>query len=208
MFARMIRIAAPVWPGALMVTVLFSLDRMVLLNLVPLHELGIYSVALQFAAVITLLFTALSPPFEAWAYQSITVDRPGLRLLLVKRFAQIAAAAFITAGTAGPILMWFLPYWVAPEFAVAARLILPLMLAFTAFGLFRMMNVCLICLDRLTSSSALSALALVLNTGILVVLVPIYGIDGAAYGLLLGFGMATLIQFIVILMLLSPVRRA
>ncbi|MHA6327203.1 lipopolysaccharide biosynthesis protein [Roseivivax sp. CAU 1753] len=203
MFHRMLEIAAPIWPGALIITLLFSLDRIVLLNFVSKDDLGIYSVAVQFAAVITLLFAALSPPFEAWAYQNFTADRCNVRRIFLKRFSLVAAVSYGTACIAGPILMWFLPYWVSPEFEASSSLILPLMLALTTFGLYRMMNICLICLDRLIVSSALSGLTLAVTTITLVILVQRYGIQGAAYGLLLGFSVATVSQFVLILNVLS-----
>lgn len=207
LFARMVAVAAPIWPGAMVITILFSLDRIVLLTFVPMRDLGIYSVAVQFAAVITLLFTALNPPFEAWAYGAIKAGQDGVRSLFLKKFAQFAGAGFGVVLVMGPLVAWFLPYWVAPEFAQAGTLVIPLMLALCMFGLFRMMNVCLICLDRLMASSALSVVALVLTGGALLVAVPLYGISGAAYGLLIGFSGATLVQLTVILVLLASLRQ-
>lgn len=203
LFAKMLSIAAPVFPGALVITVLFSLDRIMLIAFVPREELGVYSVAIQFAAVITLLFTALTPPFEAWAYGSLTSGRPGVRGLFIKKFLQFAAVGGSAVLALGPLVMWFLPYWVAPDFVQASALVLPLMAALCVFGLFRMMNVCLICLDQLKASSALSVTALLLTGGALVVAIPTYGSWGAAYGLLIGFTIATLLQFSVILALLK-----
>lgn len=204
-FAKMVAIAAPIWPGALVITVLFSIDRIVLLSFVPMADLGIYSVSVQFAAIITLLFTALTPPFEAWAYGSIVAGKPDVRRLFLQKFMLFAGAGFVSVAVAGPFMSWFIPLWVAPEFAIANSLVIPLMLALCNFGLYRMMNVCLICLDQLKMSSALSLCTLLLTGGILLIAVPVYGISGAAYGLLAGFSLAALGELFVILWLLTRV---
>lgn len=204
-FAKMVTIAAPIWPGALVIAVLFSIDRIVLLAFVPMADLGIYSVGVQFAAVITLLFTALTPPFEAWAYGAIAVGKTGVRRLFLQKFLLFAGTGFASVAVIGPFMTWFIPLWVAPEFAIASTLVIPLMLALCSFGLFRMMNVCLICLDRLKMSSALSVFTLLLTGSILLITVPAYGISGAAYGLMAGFSLAALGELMVILLLLTRV---
>ena len=208
LFANMGLIAAPIWPGALVITLLFSLDRIVLLSFVSMKDLGIYSVAVQFAAVITLLFTALTPPFEAWAYSTISRQKSGVRRLLFERVLLISGLSFGAVLILGPLVTWLLPLWVAPQFEQAGALVIPLMFAFCMFGLFRMLNICLICIDSLKASSAMSVTAFAINTGILLFAVPEYGIAGAAYGLLIGFGVATLLQLVVISLNLSEPRSA
>lgn len=199
LFTKMVKVAVPIFPGALVITLLFSIDRIVLINFVPLHDLGIYSIAAQFAGITTLLFTALTPPFEAWAYESIRSGASGMRLVFIKKISQFVILGFMFVFIIGALIAWVLPYWVATEFREASSLVIPLMLAFCFFGLFRMMAVCLICLDKLIFSSVLSCLTLILIALILTASVPIFGIYGAAYGLLFGFVIATLSQFFFIL---------
>ena len=207
LFAKMGKVAAPIFPGALVITVLFSVDRLVLMNFVPMHDLGIYSIAAQFSGIITLLFTALNPPFEAWAYESIRSGASGMQSAFIKKISQFAILGFMFVFIVGALIAWFLPYWVAPEFTGASSLVIPLMLAFCFFGLFRMMAVCLICLDKLVFSSALSCLTLILIGLILTASVPIFGIYGAAYGLLFGFAIAALSQFCFILVSLNVANK-
>lgn len=200
---QMIAVAAPIWPGAVVVILLFSIDRIMLLALVPLRELGVYSVAVQFAAVITLVFSALSPPFEAWAYQSIKPQTARIRMVFLKRFVVVAPLSLCCALALGVFMTWFVPFWVAPEFASASQLVLPLTLALCCFGLFRLMNICLICLGRFGTSSTLSIVSLAIVTGWLAILIPQYGLLGATYGLFAGFGCAMIIQTGVILWLMD-----
>ena len=197
LLGRMVRIAAPLWPGAVIMTLLFNVDRLAMIRLATVAELGVYSVALQFAAAINMLFAALNPIFEAWAYGTIRAGgRPGPAFW---RVVALLLAGSLAAGLAfGLALERVLPLLVDEAFHGAVAFVLPLALALSVFGMVRWMNVVLICRDRFVTNTAMTVLALASICLAVAIAVPRYGVGAIPYCLIAGYALTLAAQAVLV----------
>lgn len=166
---------------------LTQLDRIIIPFMVGAGQLSFYSLPGNIAEKINGTSGSLAGVF--FPYVSM-LDAMGDRHKVSKVFRQVMRVVglftFALAVVVGAMRFELLKYWVGEEFAVAGSTVL-LLLAFTNFGLalYTILSNILLGLGRVRFLMTLAFIMAVLNVILLFILVPYYGIVGAAWAYIL-----------------------
>ena len=189
---RMLTLSLPLLPSSLLGYVFMVSDRVAIAQFSTAHELGLYSLALQLAAAVGLVFGAVLPAWESWLFTRLgPIDTRASRLLLQR-------LGLLTLGSAALVIVlpWLLglilPLLTDRSFAGAQAYLLPCLLSAACAGLFGLACPILVYMRRTRSIAAINGVMLAFNLPALMVCVPAWGPAGAAYGPALTFGLGTL----------------
>jgi O-antigen/teichoic acid export membrane protein len=181
----MFRYAFPMGISYLAMFVLLFGDRLVLPRYISMSEIGIYSVACKFGALLTLIHGSFAAYFNAQVFQ--IVERPDARQIFSRLFV------YMTLGVCGAALglVAFAPLaievFTAPAFHSASALAPVIVLAF----LFRILCDYFRNLFFTTNHTRQEAIANWLSSllclGAYFVLIPRFGAAGAAWSTLVAF---------------------
>src|SRR5688572_1721104 len=182
---RLVRFGLPTMPAELSLYSLNFIDRIIIVRLAGLAEAGLYSLAIKFAQAINVLVRGFQLAWPPLAY-SIEDDDEARRAysLIVTWF--MAVCAFVVVG------MWLLARWIvrvlaAPEFFEAHEAIGLLTAAMTLYALYLVLVVVLGRTGRTEFNFPATAAATAVNIVLNLVLVPPYGIVGAAIALVASY---------------------
>ncbi|WFL78710.1 hypothetical protein P7228_06510 [Altererythrobacter arenosus] len=180
---RLLRFGIPAGLAAILYALLASSDRLALAFWGSVRDLGIYMVAQSIAAILTIFTSIFAIIWAPFVYQSVAREKD--ESSYTPYVEAIVFASFACAGTISA-LAWFLPILFPADYDQLARYVpacmaLPLfyLLAETygvGLGVSRRMDV------AFTISGGGAAVALALSF----LLVPQFGVAGAALGILLG----------------------
>jgi len=189
-----LQFALPLVPFGLTALLLDVADRFILQHFRPTAEVGLYTVAYTFGMVMFLvtlsLWQALSPVYFETA-RSVHGDRmlgrlsSGLIVLLV-------AIAIFGALVAQDFVRWVL----APRYSPAGRLIPLIIVAYLFHALFSIFQLSVLQSKRTMVLFLVSALALSVNIGINLLLIPRWGMFGAAYANLATFALEAVLMYV------------
>lgn len=161
-------------------------NRLVLAGLVPAFQVGVYSLAANIALPVAVLMQSLAlgfmPPYARAAHDAAALKEIP-RLILVQYLIVLTITA---AGTLlGPIAVRFLA---PPEYAPAADLVPWITLGFGLLGLYFLpMNAVVLVAGRAGKVWMITLTAAAANTAALLLLVPPFGLTGAAIGVTIGY---------------------
>lgn len=176
-------LAIPLVPHALAQWGLSLSDRMILSGSVSLEEIGVYNIGYQAAAVAGLLLTALN-----WTVMPRITSKASTSYVTKLFSVQIFATGVICLCCAllGPIaLQLFLP----SEFGRSAAIVPWVTLGFLFFGLYYIpMDILVLQNGKTKWIWICTALAATGNIALNLFLVPVYGIEAAAFNTAAGYG--------------------
>jgi O-antigen/teichoic acid export membrane protein len=182
---RMLRFGLPTMPAELSLYSLNFIDRIILVRYAGLAEAGLYSLAVKFSQAVNILARGFHLAWPPLAY-SITDDGEARRFysLVFTWFAAISAFAVVG--------IWLLARWIlralaAPEFFEAFAAVGPIAAGAALYGLYMVQVVILGRTGRTEFNLPATLVATVANVGFNLLLVPPYGIVGAAAALVLSY---------------------
>ncbi len=188
----MLRFSLPLLPSIFACWVIDFSDRYFLARMSTLEQLGIYSVGARISSIVILFSTSFQ---MAWAPYALSIQHEddvkekysqGLSFFLC---AGLAGAAAITI-FAGPLLVLL----TQPTYYGAQRVIGLLALGPVAYGAFLVLNIGLMIEKKTMLTSVAITAGAVLNIVLNVLLIPRFGMTGAA--------VATLVSYLTALALL------
>lgn len=172
--------------GTLAMAAVDVADRIALKAFVPFDDIGVYSVGYSIGFAISILCTALYTTFEPALFQPTDVDRdliPYFKRSLALSLAIVTSFAAFVIASADPFIRAFLPERFAEGGAVSA-----LVAAATPYNLCHLFFTLLaVRLARHRTIVVASVCAAIVNVGLNLFLIPMWGILGAAYGTFLSF---------------------
>jgi O-antigen/teichoic acid export membrane protein len=191
---RLVRFGLPTMPAELSLYSLNFIDRIIIVRLAGLAEAGLYSLAIKFAQSINVLVRGFQLAWPPLAY-SISDDDEARRAysLIVTWF--MVVCTFVVVG------MWLLSPWIvrllaAPEYFEAHEAIGPLTAAMTLYALYLVLVVVLGRTGRTEYNFPATAAATAANIVLNLILVPPYGIVGAAVALVASYLVVLVLMYV------------
>jgi O-antigen/teichoic acid export membrane protein len=174
-------------PHSLSGFIVSFVDRIFLKEMVGVDQVGIYTIGYQFGTLTMLITTAFLKAWQPWFYEKIASGSVSDR-------AEIAKNTWIYLGVLllGSILYLFMAYFLLPYFVderywEARTVLLPLVLASVAYGGYQIFFPYLVHLKLTNVLSTATPIAAVINVALNFILVPKFGMMGAAYATLAAY---------------------
>jgi len=184
---RMLAFGLPLVPATLASWALALVDRIILVRLGSLAQVGEYAIANRLASLLTIGMTAFLFALTPFLFAIYSEDPDQER---AARARTLTYLTFVLA-LGGLVLTLFaheLLSVIAPRFVSAYKAVGPLMLGMLAYGLVALLATG-IALARSTGRGALlTVLAAGINIGLNFALIPPFGIVGAAFATTVGYG--------------------
>lgn len=178
-----IKIGTPYMPTAVFFVAMTLTDRLLLNRFATLDEVGLYSIALKLVSIIGLVVTMFSLAWSPLAVKSYYDEPQGYGAFYRDVLSYVVAlfgllAVSVTA--MAPLLLWMLA---PPEYAAASAAVGPLSLAMVALAANQVTTIGPVLKRRPLYGPALVGLAALLNVTLGVLLIPTFGMVGAAWSI-------------------------
>lgn len=192
-----LRFGVPLIPHVGGAFLLVSVDRFVINSELGLAQTGIYMVAVQFAAALSLLFDAVNKAYVPWLFERLKRDQEHEKRQIVRYtygwYVLIlcgAALAFIV----GP---WLVTFVAGEGYARAGDVIGWLALGHVFGGMYLMVTNYIFYSKRTGLLSLVTIVSGLINVALLFVLVSRYGLEGAAYSFSIAMATRFLLTWLV-----------
>ncbi len=184
-FRRMIEWGMPLVPSVLALTVIDFSDRFFLIRLQDAHELGLYAIGMRIAVGLLFVLAAFRTAWPAFAY-SIRDDEEAKRVygFVLTYVTFFSAWVALALGLGSP---WLVRLLTTPEFYDGSRVVAPLAFAFVIFGGYVVVVASIGRVGRRGSNWIVTGAAALLNVVLNLVLIPRYGMTGAAASVLISY---------------------
>jgi O-antigen/teichoic acid export membrane protein len=168
----------PLVPAALALIVVNFSDRFFLVHLADLHEVGLYEIGVRIASAMVLLLTAFRMAWPAFAY-SIEDDGEAKRTYAYVLTYLVAIASWLALGL-GLLAPWLVRLLATPQFYEGARVVAPLAFGGMVYAAYIVMAIGVGRAKRTQLNWAITGLAAGVNVALNLILIPRYGMMGAA----------------------------
>ena len=183
---EMNRFGVPLVPAALaLIAVNFS-DRFFLVHLASLEEVGLYEIGVRIASAMVLLLTAFRMAWPAFAY-SIEDDREAKRTYAFVLTYLVVIASWLALAL-GLLAPWLVRLLTQPEFYEGERVVAPLAFGGMAYAAYIVMAIGVGRAKRTQFNWAITGVAAVVNVVLNLILIPPYGMMGAAIATVAAYG--------------------
>ena len=172
------RFGLPLVPSALaLIAVNFS-DRFFLVHLASLDEVGLYEIGARIASAMVLLLTAFRTAWPAFAYSIEDDDEArGTYAYVLTYLVAVATWLAVALGLLAP---WLVRLLATADFYAGERVVAPLALASAIFAGYVVVAIGVGRARRTEFNWVITGAAAVLNVALNLVLIPSYGMEGAA----------------------------
>jgi O-antigen/teichoic acid export membrane protein len=166
-------------PSALFLWVTNFSDRLFLVKLADVHEVGLYSVGVRIASALVLLLTAFRLAWPAFAY-SIEDDAAARRTYAYVLTYLVVVTTWVATGLA--LLSPWIVRWITskPDYESASRVVGPLAFSTVAFAGYMVVAIGVGRSRRTQFNWVVTGAAAIVNIGLNLLLIPPYGMMGAA----------------------------
>lgn len=182
---RLLRFGLPTMPAELSLYSLNFIDRILIARMVGLKEAGLYSLAVKVAQSVNVLVRGFQLAFPPLAY-SITDDEEAGRAYSAVVTWFVAVMALLVTGVwlTAP---WIVRIFAAPEFYEAHRAVGPVVAGTAVYALYMVLLVVLGRTGRTEFNFPATVAGLALNVILNLILLPVWGIVGAAVALVASY---------------------
>lgn len=192
--SKMLKYSLPLLPTTLMAYIFMVSDRIFISEFSGMHELGLYSVALQLSASVELVFRALLPAWEAWVFTQLgSINKQAIRMIFNRLF-MLGVLGVLMMMLMPQVLEFLMPYLTDNSFSMAERFLFPCLLAMTCAGFFKLSKTPLIFMRRTSTVAYINIIMIIFNFVGMYVFVSKWGAIGAAYALSLTYVFGSLMQ--------------
>jgi O-antigen/teichoic acid export membrane protein len=178
MLREMNRFGIPLVPTALFLWVTNFSDRLFLVQLADVTEVGLYSVGVRIASAMVLLLTAFRLAWPAFAY-SIEDEGEARRTYAYVLTYLVLVATWVATALA-LLSPWIVDWIAAPAFAESSRVVGPLAFAAVAFGAYIVVAIGVGRARRTQFNWVVTGVAAAVNIVLNLLFIPPYGMMGAA----------------------------
>ena len=175
---EMNRFGIPLVPAALALIVVNFSDRFFLVHLASLAEVGLYEIGVRIASAMVLLLTAFRMAWPAFAY-SIEDDAEAKRTYAFVLTYLVAIASWLALAL-GLLAPWLVRLLTQPEFYEGERVVAPLAFGGMAYAAYIVMAIGVGRTKRTQFNWVITGFAAAVNVALNLILIPPYGIMGAA----------------------------
>ena len=185
LLGRMIRFGLPTMPAEVTLYALQFIDRIIIVRSIGLAEAGLYALAFKFSQAIQVVVRGFQLAWPPLAY-SIQDDDEARRTYAVVVTVFTALCAFLVIGI-WLEARWLVRFLAADEFFDSYEAIGPLAAGAALYGVYLAQLVILGRTGRTERNLPATAAGMVANVVLNLLLVPPYGIVGAAVALILSY---------------------
>jgi O-antigen/teichoic acid export membrane protein len=184
-FRRMTAWGMPFVPSVLALNAIDFSDRFFLSRLRDQHELGLYAIGMRISAALLFLLAAFRTAWPAFAY-SIRDDTEAKRTygFVLTYVTFVSAWGALALGLGSP---WLVRLLTTPDFYRGSRVVPLLAFAFVVFGAYVIVVTSIGRAGRRGSNWIVTGSAALLNVVLNLVLIPRYGMMGAAVSMLVSY---------------------
>jgi len=175
---EMNRFGLPLVPSALFLWVTNFSDRLFIVKLADTHEVGLYSVGVRIASAMVLLLTAFRMAWPAFAFSIEDEDEARRTYGFVLTYL-VLVSTWMATGLA-LLSPWIVEWIAAPAFASASRVVGPLAFSTVAFAGYIVVAIGIGRSRRTQFNWVITGAAAAVNVVLNLVLIPPYGMMGAA----------------------------
>jgi O-antigen/teichoic acid export membrane protein len=183
---EMNRFGLPLVPSALALWAINFIDRLFIAHYKDQTEVGVYSVAVRISSAIVFLMIAFRTAWPAFAY-SIEDDREAKRTYSFVLTYLVFVCSWVSLAL-GALAPWLVDVLAPkPEFARAAEAVAPLAFAATAYAAYTVLAIGSGRARKTQLNWVVSGVAAAVNIALNVILIPPYGMMGAAISTLAAY---------------------
>lgn len=182
---RMMRFGLPTMPAELSLYSLSFIDRILIARMLGLTEAGLYSLAIKVSQSVNVLVRGFQLAFPPLAY-SIVDDDEARRAYSAVVTWFVAIMALMVTGI-WLVAPWIIRIFAAPEFFEAHEAVGPVAAGTALYALYMVLLVVLGRTGRTEFNFPATVAGVVVNIGLNVLLLPIWGIVGAAVSLCVSY---------------------
>jgi O-antigen/teichoic acid export membrane protein len=183
-FRRMTAWGMPFVPSVIALSLIDFSDRIFLVRIKDQHELGLYGIGMRISAGLLFLLAAFRTAWPAFAYSLPEEEAKrtyGYVLTYVTFFSSWAAVAL---GLGSP---WLVRLLTTPDFYGGSRVVPVLVFAFVVFGMYVVVVTSIGRAGRRGSNWMITGAAALLNIALNLILIPPYGMTGAAISMVASY---------------------
>lgn len=192
-----LKFGAPLIPHVGGIFLLTAVDRFVINSELGLSQAGIYMVAVQFGMALSLIFDAINKAYVPWLFERLKRDNETEKRQIVRYtygwYCLILAGAALSF-IVGP---WLIELVAGDKYVQAGEIIGWLVLGQVFNGMYLMVTNYIFFSKRTGLLSTASIFSGIINFVLLIILVPEFGIHGAAYAFCLSMGLRFLLTWFV-----------
>jgi O-antigen/teichoic acid export membrane protein len=181
----MLRFGLPTMPAELSLYALNVIDRVVLARMAGLAAAGLYSLAVKFSQVVTVVVRAFNLAWPPLAYSIRSDDDARRAYSLVVTYYLLVSFTIVLALSLEA--RWVVRALAAPEFFDAYEAIPLVATGVTLYALYLVLSVAVGRVGRTEYNFPVTGVALATNLGLNLVLIPPYGIVGAGIALVAAY---------------------
>jgi O-antigen/teichoic acid export membrane protein len=189
---EMNRFGMPLVPSALALWVTNFSDRFFLVKLADAREVGLYSIGVRIASAVVLLLTAFRTAWPAFAY-SIEDDAEARRTYPFVLTYLIAVVSWLSL-TLGLLAPWIVQLLTTPRFYDGQRVVAPLAFAGAAQAGYVVVAIGIGRARRTQFNWVVTGAAAALNVVLNLILIPPYGMMGAAIATVAAYSLMFLLM--------------
>jgi len=182
----------PLIPHVLGVFLLSMFDRLIIANNIGIDKAGIYMLAAQVATLISLVHESLNKAYLPWLFEHLkNNDSEDLKMIVRMTYMWFLAILLFCPlfFIIGPNIIFFIA---GPKYAEAGEIFGWLALGQSFGGMYAMLNSYIYFSKKTFVLSIVSIISGLLNVFLLLILIPAFGIKGAA----ISFASAMFIRFL------------
>ena len=189
-----ISVSAPLIPHAIAAVMITSIDRVFIEQMLGGHAVGIYSVGYQFGMVVMLFTDAFLKAWQPWFFKKLNEENRDEGVIIKYTYYYLAALV-VGACLYGLLAKNILPYLVGEQFLTAVDIIIPVCISYIFYGMYQIFLPYLVVARKTKFLVFITPLAAVVNIVFNFILIPIYGMVGAAYATIIAYIASSVIVF-------------
>ncbi|HEX9351495.1 MAG TPA: oligosaccharide flippase family protein [Gaiellaceae bacterium] len=177
-FRRMTEFGMPFVPSVIALSAIDFSDRFFIVRLRDQHELGLYAIGVRISAALIFLLGAFRTAWPAFAYSIRDVREARRTYGFVLTYVMFGASwGALALGLGSP---WLVRLLTTPDFYAGSRVVAPLAFSAVIFGAYIVVVTSIGRAGRRGSNWIVTGAAALLNVVLNIVLIPPYGMMGAA----------------------------
>lgn len=191
---RMMRFGLPTMPAELSLYSLSFVDRIIIARTLGLAEAGLYSLAVKVSQSVNVLVRGFQLAFPPLAYSIVDDDEARRAYSAVVTWFVVLMAIVITAiWLTAP---WIIRIFAAPEYFPAEEAVGPVAAGTALYAIYMVLLVVLGRTGRTEFNFPATLAGVASNIGLNLILVPIWGIVGAAVSLVISYSIVLILMYI------------
>lgn len=172
---------APLIPHVIAGVVITMSDRVLLASMLTLGDAGVYSASYEVGMAMFLVITSVNQAFMPWLFGQLADEERAQKRAIVAGTYAYFGGLLALAGVGYFVAPPFIGVYLGADFQAAGELLPWIVLAFAFHGMFVTQSNYLYFSKRTGFLSTASAVAALTNIGLNLVLIPRYGVFGAAW---------------------------